>query len=60
MPQQYRHKKSYALLFNQSKDETQQVKDRRRIADLEKQLNEIKSLLINKLEGKNEQIKEVT
>jgi len=47
MPQQYRHKKSYALLFNQSKDETQQAKDRRRLKELEKQIEELKSLLIN-------------
>lgn len=50
MATQVRQKRTGALIFNQTKDEKQQFNDRKKIDKLEKEIKELKQLLINKLE----------
>ena len=59
MATQVRQKRTGALIFNQNKDEKQQFADRKKIQQLEKELQILKEFIINKLEGQYEKIKEI-
>jgi hypothetical protein len=49
MSTQKRNKYSGALIFNQTKEENQQVKDRKKMKMLEKQIQILQEIIINKL-----------
>jgi hypothetical protein len=45
MPTQIRQKHSGALIFHQTKDENQAVKDRRKMKEMEKKLKEMEKII---------------